>query len=518
MSKFFSVGLLVLFLFLSCGSPSGWAAQTDADILGFLEQEPVVTLSLAEAVLQALEHNLDITVSRQTRDVRVTDILFEQAKFDPTVELTGRYDRNIAPVNRPIFGFGGVAAGDEPDNFDQNDTNVKLGFSQKLLTGGDYDLTFDSNRNSVAGETSFLFNPSYTSSLLLNLTQPLLRDYGADVNRTQVNIARNSAQVEHYVFVEQVLEVVAQVEQAYWELVFSRENEKVFQSALKAAQELLAANQAKVQAGVLAEVEVLQAQAGVANRVGQVLVAQKAIRDQEDQLRRLISPSEEDLRENVVIIPLDPPVQDRDPTTMQKAVDLALRHRPEVLQAQKGIDSSNLNTKFAKNQMLPRLAFQGSVGLRGLGVDTEDSLDRTVSGDFYNVGAGLVLSYPLGNRSAQSQYRRRQLEETKAQASLQNVRRQVIVDAKEAVRRVQTDFKRMGTTRVARTVNEKQLKAEQERLNLGLSTTRQVLDFQRDLAIAQRNAFRAILDYNQSLSNLFRVTAVTLDRYQISLQ
>lgn len=518
MSKFFTVGILVLFLFLSCGSPSGWAAQTDADILGYLEQEPVVTLSLAEAVLQALEHNLDITVSRQARDVRVTDILFEQAKFDPTVELTGRYDRNIAPLNRPILGFGEEAVGVEPDNFDQNDTNVKLGFSQKLLTGGDYDLTFDSNRNSVAGETSFLFNPSYTSSLLLNLTQPLLRDYGADVNRTQINIARNSAQVEHYVFVEQVLEVVAQVEQAYWELVFSRENEKVFQSALKAAQELLAANRAKVQAGVLAEVEVLQAQAGVANRVGQVLVTQKAIRDQEDQLRRLISPSEEDLRENVVIIPLDPPVQDRDPTTMQKAVDLALRHRPEVLQAQKGIDSSNLNTKFAKNQMLPRLAFEGSVGLRGLGVNPEDTLDRTFSRDFYNAGAGLVLSYPLGNRSAQSQSRRRWLEETKAQASLQNVRRQVIVDAKEAVRRVQTDFKRMGTTRVARKVNEKQLKAEQERLNLGLSTTRQVLDFQRDLAIAQRNEFRAILDYNQSLSNLFRVTAVTLDRYQISLQ
>ena len=518
MPKFFTVGILVLFLVLAGGRAPGWSAQPDADILGFLEQETVVTLSLAEAVLQALEHNLDITVSRQARDVRVTDILFEQAKFDPTVELTGRYDRNITPLNRPIFGFGGVAAGAEPDNFDQNDTNVKLGFSQKLLTGGDYDLTFDSNRNSVAGETSFLFNPSYTSSLLLDLTQPLLRDYGADVNRTQINIARNSAQVEHYVFVDQVLEVVAQVEQAYWELVFSRENEKVFQSALKAAQELLAGNRAKVQAGVLAEVEVLQAQAGVANRVGQVLVAQKAIRDQEDQLRRLISPSEEDLRENVVIIPLDPPVQDRDPTTMQKAVDLALRHRPEVLQAQKGIDSSNLNTKFAKNQMLPRLAFEGSVGLRGLGVDPEDTLDRTFSRDFYNAGAGLVLSYPLGNRSAQSQYRRRWLEETKAQASLQNVRRQVIVDAKEAVRRVQTDFKRMGTTRVARKVNEKQLKAEQERLNLGLSTTRQVLDFQRDLAIAQRNEFRAILDYNQSLSNLFRVTAVTLDRYQISLQ
>lgn len=93
----------------------------------------------------------------------------------------------------------------------------------------------------------------------------------------------------------------------------------------------------------------------------------------------------------------------------------------------------------------------------------------------------------------------------------------MIVDVKEAIRRVQTDFKRMETTRAARRLSERQLKAEQERLNLGLTTTRDVLDFQVNLAIAPRNELRATLDYNQSLSNLHRATASTLDRYQIIL-
>ncbi len=500
-------------------SPS-WAksASEPIQLEKLIDNPSVVTLTLADAVLQALEHNLDITISRQTRDVRVTDILFEQAKFDPTVEMTGRYDRSITPLNRPIFGFSGVTQGNEPDNFAQTDTQVSLGFAQKLPTGANYDLTLGTTRNAVAGETSFLFNPSYTSNLLLNLTQPLLRDFGADVNLTAIHIARNAVQVEQYTFVSQVLDVVMQVEQDYWELVFARQNEQVFRAALKAAQELLATNRAKVEIGVLAEVDVLQAQAGVANRVEQVIIAQKTVRDQEDQLRQLMSPTEEDIRKNRVIIPLDGPLQNRDATTMEEAVDSALRQRPEVLQAQKNIESSDLNTKLAKNQLLPRLEFQGSVGLGGLGQDPGDTFDRTFSTDFYNVGAGMVLSYPLGNRSAKSQIRRRQLEGTQAKTNLQSVRRQVIVDTKEAVRRVQTDFKRMETTRTARKLAVRQRAAEQERLNLGLSTTRQVLDFQRDEAIARVKELRAILDYNQSLANLHRRTASTLDRYHISLQ
>lgn len=122
-----------------------------------------------------------------------------------------------------------------------------------------------------------------------------------------------------------------------------------------------------------------------------------------------------------------------------------------------------------------------------------------------------------GNRSAISAFNKRRLEAKNAEASLASVRHQIILGVREAVRRVQTDFKRIETTRSARILAEKQLQTEQERLRVGLSTTRFVLDFQRDLATAQGNELRAIVDYNKSLSNLERQKATTLDRYHLEL-
>jgi outer membrane protein TolC len=503
---------------VSVSSSSNHTDDEEMALKELLPSDTVVTLTLQEAVMQALENNLDIQVSRQTRDVRLTDIVFQQAQFDPTVQLSGRYDRNVSPLNRPIFGFGGETLGTEPDKIDQNDRNFKLGLNQRLLTGGSYDLTFDTNRNSVAGTTSFLFNPSYSSNLRFNLTQSLLRNFGPAINKVQITLAQNAADVEQLTLVNQVLLVIAQVEQTYWELVFARENLKVARATLQASEELLASNRAKVKAGVMADVEALQAQAGVANQIEQILLAQKIVGDQEDQLRRLLSKSEFNLTQSIPLVPLDPPVQHLQETPLEESLQSAFEHRPEILQAKKNIESSNVNTRFAKNQLLPDLSFQGSLGLSGLGKNPGDNLDRLGSTDFYNMGGGLVLSYPLGNRSAQSQYQRRLLETQQSQVSLLRVRQQIILDVKEAIRQVQTSFKRTRTNQTARQLSERQFKAEQERLNLGLSTTRLVLEFQRDLRIARGRELRAILDYNQSLSRLRLVTASTLDHYNIEVQ
>ncbi|MEJ2232249.1 MAG: TolC family protein [Nitrospirales bacterium] len=164
-----------------------------------------------------------------------------------------------------------------------------MALNQRLLTGGSYDLTFETNRNSVAGTTSFLFNPSYSSNLRFNLTQSLLRNFGPSINKTQITLAQNAADIEQLTLINQVLLVIAQVEETYWELVFARENLKVARATLQASEELLASNRAKVKAGVMADVEALQAQAGVANQIEQILLAQKTVKDQEDQLRRLLS-------------------------------------------------------------------------------------------------------------------------------------------------------------------------------------------------------------------------------------
>ncbi len=496
---------------------SGHESKEEAALRQLVPSEAVLTLSLRDAILQALEHNIDIQISRHTKDAQLTDIIFEQAFFDPTIQLGGRYDRTVAPLNRPIFGFGGVTIGNEPDNFDQNDTRFNLGYTQRLLTGGSYDLTFDTDRNSVAGTTGFLFNPSYASNLSFNLTQPLLRNFGPSINKTSIILARNAAAVEHLFLTQQVLSVIAQVEQTYWELVFARENLKVAHATLKAAEELLASNREKVRSGVMAEVEVLQAQAGVASRIEQILIAKKSVEDQEDQLRRLLTESEWSLKQTTPLIPLDQPIQYRAEIKLQAMIDQALEHRPDVLQAKKQINSAQVQTQFAKNQLLPDLSFQGALGLAGLGNNPGDSWNRLGSTDFYNMGGGLVLNYPLGNRAAESRHQRRILETHQQQASLLRVRQQVIIDVKEALRQVDTNFKRIRTTQTSRRLSEKQLNSEQERLQLGLSTTRLVLEFQRDLQAAQGQELRAILDYNQSLSRFRFVTASALDHYDMEV-
>jgi outer membrane protein TolC len=508
-------GVAALLLFSLAAAP---AIRAATDPSAATPQPRKEAISIAEAVLRAIEQNLDISISRQTKDSRVLDIVFEQAKFDPTLSLNGQYNRQIAPLNRPVFGFSGTPDLTQIQKFDQNQTSVTADVTQNLLTGANYDLNYSPQRTFVAGQNTFLFNPGWTSGLAFTLTQPLLRNFGTDINRTFIRVAQNNAKVEEHVFFDRVLTVIATVEQSFWELVFVNENLKVAQSSLKAAEELLASNRAKAKAGVMAIVDVLQAEAAVASRVEQVLVAEKAIRDQEDQFRRLLNPAEEELRQDVQLMPLDQPVKALEPISLEEAIDVAMVRRPEILQAGKNIDTTELNLKFAKNQLLPNLSFQGNTGLAGLGRDFGDMFNKGVSGDFYNYGAGLVLSYPLGNRSAISQYNKRDLEGRNARATLQSIRQQVIVGVREAVRRVQTDFKRMETTRTARIMAEKQLQAEQERLNVGLSTTRLVLEFQRDLAISRGNELRAVVDYNKSLSNLARNKATTLERYKIELQ
>ncbi|MBH0197109.1 MAG: TolC family protein [Nitrospira sp.] len=489
-------------------------------------------LSLTDAALRALQHNLDISISRHTKESRLADIVIEQSKFDPTVSLNGQFNRQVAPLNRPVLGFTAPTLS-SIQSFDQNNTTFTADINQNLITGGNVDLNYSPARNNVAGAQAcfgrsstdpicsrggFLFNPAWTGGLGLTLTQPLLRNAGIDVNKTFIKVAQNNSDVEQHVFRDRVLTVIASVEQAYWEVVFANENLKVAQAALKAAEELLATNRAKSKAGIMSIVDVLQAETAVASRVEQVLVAERTIRDQGDQLRRLLNPSEEDLRQDILITPTDSPVTALEPISLQETIDVAIDQRPEIIQAKKNVESGELNQQFARNQLLPSLSLQGTVGLAGLGSDYGDSFNKQFSGDFYNYGAGLVLSYPLGNRAAISTYNKRQLEAQNAEITLIRARQQVIFGVREAVRRVQTDFKRIETTRSARIMAEKQLQAEQERLKVGMSTTRFVLDFQRDLATARGNELRATIDYNKSLSNLARHKATTLDRYNFQLE
>jgi outer membrane protein TolC len=325
-----------IIVFLSCMSAPTTSWSTDATNQAPSERRE--TISLADAALRALQNNLDITISRYTKESRLADIVIEQAKFDPTMSLNGQYNRQISPINRPIPGIPSTFLGN-PTSLDQNTSSFTADITQNVMTGGNFDLNYSPARTNVLqpAATGFIFNPSWTGGLALTFTQPLLRNAGIEVNRTFIKVAQNNAEVEQHVFRDRVLTVIGSVEQTYWELVFANENLKVAQAALKAAQELLAANRAKAKAGIMSIVDVLQAEAAVASRVEQVLVAEKAIRDQEDQLRRLLNPGEEDLRQDMGLTPIDQPITVLEPLSLQEAIDTAIEQRPEIVQAKKNV-------------------------------------------------------------------------------------------------------------------------------------------------------------------------------------
>src|SRR6185295_12563015 len=206
-----------------------------------LVEERRETISLADAAIRALQHNLDISISRQTKASRLADIIVEQSRFDPTLSVNGQFNRSVSPLNRPVFGFSRPTL-NEIQVFDQQTQSVTFDATTNLLTGGNVDLNYSPTRTNVAGAQgcfgqpittpgctggSFLFNPSWTGGLALTLTQPLLRNAGIDVTKTFIRVAQNNATVEEHVFRDRVLTVLATVEQTYWEVVFANENLKV---------------------------------------------------------------------------------------------------------------------------------------------------------------------------------------------------------------------------------------------------------------------------------------------------
>ena len=216
---------------LLTGCAAALILWTAPDSSGLEVNKPVPTerreaMSLADAVLKALQSNLDIHIGRQTRESRLADIVIEQAKFDPTVSLNGQYNRQVSPLNRPILGFTGANL-QEITKFDQNTSTVTADITQNLPTGANYDLNYSPQRNYVSGPNTFLFNPAWTGGLALTVTQPLLKNFGTDINRTFISIAQNNATVEQHVFLDRVLTVIASVEQTFWEMVFSSVDELV---------------------------------------------------------------------------------------------------------------------------------------------------------------------------------------------------------------------------------------------------------------------------------------------------
>jgi len=472
--------------------------------------EGTLPLPLRDAILQALRQNLDVVIEGFNPRARSEEITKEEAAFDPAAFASLKFSETKTPSATAVGGFTAFSLSER-----ETETG-NVGVRKRFTLGTRLELGFNNDRTDL-NSPSQVVNPSHRTDLSLTLTQPLLKNFGIEVNETPIRLARGNLAIAQAVFVQRAQGVVAEVEAAYWDLIFAIEDLEARRRSLRLAEALVRLNQARVRAGVAAPVEVTQAEATRAARLDEIIRGEKAVRDGEDRLKRAmnfgLAPGEPEF----TIQPTDKPGVVGGPVPLEESLKEARERRPELLQAQEAVRNQERAYRFARNQLLPSLDLVGKVGTNGLGSAWSDDFDRGASGSFPTYEVGLLFEYPLGNRAARSEAERVRLLLEQAQASLRNVDQQVAVEVREAVRQIRATLERIAATRRARELAAEQLRIEEKRLQAGVSTTFQVLQFQDDLTRAEANEIRASTDYRKALATLDRVTGTILEKHQLKL-
>jgi outer membrane protein TolC len=460
-------------------------------------------LTLREAILTALEHNLDISVQRFTPLVRQAEVLQALGDFDTTAFLDTALEREKTPpsvIPPPVPAV-------------RTDTlGLDFGLRRKFATGGTAEVSYG---NVVTANPP---GPGVQDAVLgVALTQPLLLGAGSAVNLSDVRIARNSRRASVYDFQQGVIDVITQVEQAYWNLVFAKGNLEVARRALQLAEQLLESNRQRVQVGVLAPAEIVRAESSVAAQQAAILDAETAVRDAEDALRRLMNPPSVDLADDAEVLPTDKPRTDYEPLDLKRVIYQALTHRPDLISRKTTLQNLGINVVVAQNALLPTLDLTVFYRTMGTGRSLASSSDSLSSLVFDDVGGTVEFSVPLEQRTAKGSVARARLQLQQALVQLKNTEESVVLQVRQQLRRVETKYEQIGRFRRARELALERLQAENEKLIHGTATTLDVLQGQGVLASAERDELRSSVDFNIALVELRRAMGTLLEDYQLQV-
>ncbi|MEM1060451.1 MAG: TolC family protein [Verrucomicrobiota bacterium] len=465
-----------------------------------------VPLSLRQAVLMALARNLDIAIERIEPVLSSAGLLTEEgAVYDPDWVLSSRYTENTQPIIVDTFsGFDTVAAGQRTYTYD-------TGIEQPLPWGGIADFSTNARNSQAFGDQ---FQDDWTSFVGIGLTQPLLDGFGTDVNLGPVRIARQNLSASRFGFRFAVERIVTEVADAYYELIFARGDLAAQQAALELAEQLLQDNKARVEIGVMSPLDVSQAQSEVASRRETALVAKRAILDQENVLKRLILADITPWLPRRVFPTTVPPRNYRPPQVAEN-IGKALGQRADLQAARNQVDAAGIQVVIDRNGLLPTVNLQGSLGYQARERDYLQSYSDIFDGEGPVWFAGVNVTMPINNREAEGTFDASRAREQRAVLQLKNLEQTIIVEVDNAAGQARTNAERIVAAKAARVFSEESLKAEQEKLNAGTSTSFVVLELQRDLTTARIRELRAIADLQQSLAELRRVEGDVLDEYGI---
>lgn len=483
-----------------------------------------VDLSIEEAVARAREKNIDIAVARITP--RLTD--FSIAALDANYRYNLTSNGSSANVSTPATNATqGVAAG---TNQVTKTTQWNGGLAKNLYRGGgNFTIGWQNNRREQSSANAFR-NPTFNSSLTFNLTQPLLRGFRTDSTRTSLQTSRISQQNDEISVQSTMGTTMANTRNAYWDLVYAIQAVEAAQNSLDISLKLVQDNQARVEIGTLAPIDIKSAEAEAANRRLTLVQAQATVRTAELALKRLIVTGTDDPMWSSSINPTDRPAATPEPINVDAAVQRALRDRTDVQQSLNNLKISDLNLRNQVDLTRPQLNFTFNYGLSGLGGPFTPTVRDPITGqiipqapvasgyldaiknlygfDVPQYTFGFTFAYPIGKSAQEANVARSKLALEQTQANIKALQLQIATDVANAALNVQSTLEAVQQAGVARQLAQERLNAAQSKFEVGMAINYEVVQAQRDYLDAQNNELRAMLNYRKALVNFETVQTV----------
>ena len=386
--------------------------------------------------------------------------------------------------------------------------------------GGSYSVSMTGSRQTTDALRA-VFSPQLGSSVSAGYFQPLLRNFTIDFNRAAVLQNRNQLTVADLELLARVTQTGRTVRDAYYSLVGAMGALDVARSSLELANESLRQNRRRVEVGVMASIDIIEAEAEVARVQESVLLNEASVRRLEDILRQLVlNPAQPDYW-SVNLRPTDRPVVTAQPVSVEAAIDNALKNRTDLAVMRKQLENTDIDIKLAKNQTLPAIDLQARYGLTGIGgtqnqwaggLDGEipfiastsqrsfsDVLRDVFGNDFRNWSVGVSVSYPIGTSTSEASLAQSRLQLQQGQIALRELEVAVVGQVRDAGRQVSNSLQRVEATRTATKFAQIRYDAEQKRVTAGLGSTFQLLNAQQALTNARQQENSAMIDYNRAL-------------------
>jgi outer membrane protein TolC len=491
--------------------------------------ERTLSLSLDECIVKTLKNNLGLAAEMLTPELMEETVTLAGEKFYPSITFS--YNRQ----NTKSASYSFLDASDIVTTR-QNDNTTQL--SQVLPTGGSLTVSLY-NYLSNTNRSFQTINPRYGSTLRLNFSQPLLKDFGFRVSRREIIVAGFDREISEENLKQVLEDAIYRIESAYWNLVYSRENLNVVRQSLKLAEELLEKNKAEIEAGTIPPIELLTAEAEVSLRQAEILEAEAQVRNNEELIKTIINlAAEMDAVKSVRIVPTDTPTVEKVDVDFDQALETAILNRPDLEALRIDSKVREFDLTYARNQLLPDVRLQLSYwspgisgdqilykdgnALSGIIIGTVPGKRSTALKDalnfaYRNSSIGVTVTLPLSNVLSRAYTAQARIGLEQARLRIKNQEQELTLELGDAVRAVETNYRRTQAYRTARELAQKKLEAELEKLAVGMSTNYLVLQFQRDLANAQTLELKALTDYKISQASLDRVMGVGRERQNIKV-